>query len=78
MWEAWAKRYEISVPQAKRLGRMVDKAAKAQEDDMSGFTINRLCGQVDTYARKMGMETDWRPGLYPLLIKGKESSHIPE
>ncbi len=78
MWEAWAKRYKITVPQAKRLAKMVNKAAKAQEDDRPDATVDRLCAQVDFYAGKLKMGVDWRPGIYPLLIKGDESSHLPE
>lgn len=78
--EAFAQRMGIEGHQVRRLVTLVEMAAKAQEGEHGSPTINanRYCSQVDNYARKLGLGTDWRPGIYPLFTKGELSEHLPD
>jgi len=77
MIQHFAERFGIKVGQARHLRNLVNRAADAQENEHNtGTSADKVCSQVQSYARKLGIETDWRPGIYPLFKKDGLSEHI--
>lgn len=75
----FAERMNIRPGQAQHLRNLVNIAADAQvAEHNDGSAADRACSQVDNYARRLGLGTDWRPGIYPLITFGELSEHIPD
>ena len=82
---AWADRFGISYVQYHTLLKKVLHAVDMQElahnydeGDEYQKQADRACSAVGTYARKLGLGTDWRPGLYPHFVKGKLNQPLPD
>jgi len=77
----FAERFDITVTQAESLRHLVDLAAKAQEDEHSDPVADHAriaCDTADGFAAILGLRLDWNPGIYPLVVKGELSEHLPE
>ncbi len=75
--QCFADRMGIKLAYARELERLVGLAAYAQEKHADGIADN-ACSRVDAYAYTLGLGTDWRPGIYPLITKGELREHLPD
>ena len=89
--EQFCKETGIKLGQLKTLKAYVNKAARAWiKHNNEGGRVSALLEQAfrnemnlahenaDAYARKLGFEADWGPGLFPTLTKDGKEYHLPD
>jgi hypothetical protein len=81
--DAVAERMGITKRQLRKLMRLCDVAATAQErwhnEDKTGLdkAAEAACDAFTALATKYGFTTTW-PGIYPALSKGGETFYMPD
>lgn len=69
---SFATRLNLRPGQAQHLIALANKAADVQTNwhngDASEEQVDTAIKQVDDYASRFGIKTDWNPGLYPVFI----------